>query len=56
MPRRFLEENSLRELARWRVIPEDRTYRRRRAAALFCDRQQAHTNLVVLGNQLNQAR
>jgi hypothetical protein len=56
MPRCFLEGKSLRELARGRVIPEDRTKHRLRAAALFYERQQAHTNLIVLGNQLNQAR
>jgi hypothetical protein len=53
--RRFLEGETVQQLAAWLSIPEDRVVQRIRAAALFYERHKTRGDLAALGAQLDQA-
>ena len=53
--RRFLDGETVQQLAVWLSIPEDRVAQRIRAAALFHERQKTRGGLAALGAQLDQA-
>lgn len=53
--RRFLDGESVQQMAIGLSIPEDRIDQRIRAAALFHERQKTQDNLVTLGGRLDQA-
>jgi hypothetical protein len=53
--RRFLDGETVPQLAAWLSIPEERVLPRIRAAASFQERQKTRGGLVALGVQLDQA-
>lgn len=53
--RRFLDGETVPQLAAWLSIPEERVVQRIRVAALFYERQKTRGGLVALGAQLDQA-
>lgn len=53
--RRFLDGESVQQLAIGLSIPEDRIGQRIRAASLFYERQKTQDNLVTLGAHLDHA-
>jgi hypothetical protein len=53
--RRFLEGETVQQLAAGLSIPEERVAQRIRAAASFYERQKTRGGLIVLGEQLDRA-
>lgn len=53
--RRFLDGETVQQLAVGLSIPEERVAQRIRAAALFYERQKTRGGLVVPGEQLDRA-
>lgn len=53
--RRFLDGESVQQMAIGLSIPEERISQRIRAAAMFHEREKTRDTLVTLGAHLNQA-